>query len=287
MRESIFDIVSENIDISGDAERIIKMATEEETLVIKGSYTLFNFVGTYCFHTWKYRGHTTDISDYLNVLDFDYLEANATLHTLNEEDFFILIELVYNFWQLAENRLHSHPEDENINYCGNFYHLKNVMDDILDNYNHIAHINEDHTQVLVIENKPEVTAVSEMLPSLSLDLIKYNHRTLKGDLKSKKSILISLARELEPKRDSLNKLNSQLTKDIFCMLNNLDIRHNNTSNENPKTYHNYVANMSRDCLEKWYDELYQMLLLAFLLLENIPRTEHVKELNTKIKECSN
>jgi hypothetical protein len=38
-------------------------------------------------------------------------------------------------------------------------------------------------------------------------------------------------------------------------------------------------------LEKWYDELYQMLLLAFLQLDNIKRNECVKELKENIASC--
>lgn len=42
--------------------------------------------------------------------------------------------------------------------------------------------------------------------------------------------------------------------------------------------------MTKARLEKWYDELYQMMLLAFLLLDNVDRTENVKELKEKIIE---
>ena len=46
----------------------------------------------------------------------------------------------------------------------------------------------------------------------------------------------------------------------------------------------YVAKMRKDRLEKWYDELYQMILLAFLLMDNTKRTDRVKELKVKINE---
>lgn len=65
------------------------------------------------------------------------------------------------------------------------------------------------------------------------------------------------------------------------MLNNLNIRHNNRSKKD-KNYKEYVAKMRKERLEKWYDELYQMILLAFLLLDNVERTERVNELKTNI-----
>ena len=50
------------------------------------------------------------------------------------------------------------------------------MDDILDQYNHIAYQNNGKACILVIENKEEVTAAAEILPeSLSLDVIKEKH----------------------------------------------------------------------------------------------------------------
>ena len=66
------------------------------------------------------------------------------------------------------------------------------------------------------------------------------------------------------------------------MLNNLNIRHNNRSKKDKSKYKEYVANMSKTRLEKWYDELYQMMLLAFLLLDNIERKKKVSELKSKI-----
>ena len=94
--------------------------------------------------------------------------------------------------------------------------------------------------------------------------------------------MLSLGSELEPKRKELQLLDKQLSEDIFFMLNNLNIRHNNRSKKDKSKYKEYVANMSKTRLEKWYDELYQMMLLAFLLLDNIERKKKVSELKSKI-----
>ena len=37
-------------------------------------------------------------------------------------------------------------------------------------------------------------------------------------------------------------------------------------------------------LEKWYDETYQMILLSFLLIDNVERARSVKLLKSKISE---
>lgn len=281
MRKSIFDIVAENTDLSGDIKRIILMSQEESVLCVDGfrNHTLFSFVNEYCFKYWDYRGHCVNVTDYLKTLSFDDIKKKALIDT---DSLFTLIELIYNFWNLADQRFYISEKGYKLQWCGNYYHLIDVMDDILDQYNHIAYTNDEKTCVLVIENKEEVTAVAEILPtSLSLDVIKYNHRSLKGEIELKKAILLKLANELEPKRAEIEAVNKQLASDIFFMLNNMNIRHNNRSKKD-KNYKEYVAKMTKDRLEKWYDELYQMMLLAILLLDNTDRTSKLKELKTKI-----
>ena len=150
-------------------------------------------------------------------------------------------------------------------------------------YNHVAYINEEQECVLIVEDKAEVTAAAEIMPTpaLAVDVVRYNHRTLRGEIELKKKILLAMGAELEAKRKKLHAINSTLENDIFFMLNNLNIRHNNKS-KGDKNYKEYVAKMRKDRLEKWYDELYQMLLLAFLLMDNTKRVEKVKELKEKI-----
>ena len=66
------------------------------------------------------------------------------------------------------------------------------------------------------------------------------------------------------------------------MLNNVNIRHNNRSKKDKGKYKEYTAKMTKVQMEKWYDELYQMMLLAILLLDNTSRAERVKTLKDKI-----
>ena len=105
------------------------------------------------------------------------------------------------------------------------------MDDILRQYNYTAYIPEDDECVLVIEDKPEVTATAEIVPeTLALDII----------------------------------------------------RHNNQNINEPSKYKKYVAEIDNQHLEDWYDELYQMMLLALLLLDNIERQKSIDELKEKV-----
>lgn len=282
MRKSIFDIASERVDIKSEVHRIIHVATEEETLCINEyeDKTIFDFVDEHCFVEWEQRGHFINVKDFLCALDFVNLTKQAET---DSEALLTVIELVYNFWYLCFQKLDDFQKGYVLQWCGNFYHLRDIMDDILEQYNHAAFTSEKKDCVLIVENKGEVTAVAEILPAkLAFDTIKYNHRSLQGEIELKKSILISLGAELEPKRKELQSIDKRLSEDIFFMLNNIDIRHNNRSKKDKAKYKEYVAKMTKKQLENWYDELYQMLLLAFLLLDNVDRTAKVKELKDKI-----
>lgn len=282
MRKSIFDIVAENMDMESEANRLVTMSSEECVLVVN-TYTddtLFNYIDAYCFKEWEHRGHFVDVDDFLEALRYDDLKEDAT-H--NVDALLTLIELIYNFWELSRKQFHDTKKGYKLEWCGNYYHLKDVMDDVLSQYNHVAYVNEDQECVLIIEDKSEVTAAAEIMPTpaLAVDVVRYNHRTLRGEIELKKKILLAMGAELEAKRKKLHTINTTLENDIFFMLNNLNIRHNNKS-KGDKNYKEYVAKMRKDRLEKWYDELYQMLLLAFLLMDNIERVEKVKGLKEKI-----
>lgn len=281
MRKSIFDIVSENIRIEDEIKRIVTMAEDEYILYANYSHIkLFKFVDEYCFKHWEYRGHFINVDDYLKALDYTALKRSAP-QDINS--MLTVIELIYNFWNLSQQEFYDDEKGYDLKWRGNYYRLRDVMDDILQQYNHIAYTNEVNDCILVIEDKEEVTAVAEIVPSaMAFDIIKYNHRSLQGEIELKKSILISMGAELEPKRRELQSLNKQLSEDIFFMLNNINVRHNNRSKKDKSKYKEYVAKMSKSRLEKWYDELYQMMLLAFLLLDNVDRTANVKDLKEKI-----
>lgn len=73
---------------------------------------------------------------------------------------------------------------------------------------------------------------------------------------------------------------NQMFHQLFAfkgMFNNMNIRHNN-STEGDKNYREVVAKMTQDELENWYDETYQLCLLAFLELDNVERTKKVAQL---------
>ena len=126
-------------------------------------------------------------------------------------------------------------------------------------------------------------SVAETLDlSLSYRVIEYNHHSMKGDLTRKREILLALADKLEPQGDRLKQINSSLKSDLFFLFNRINIRHNN-ADPSGSYYREFVSKMNDEDLEQWYDETYQMCLLAFLELDNIERKKRVEELKKDIE----
>lgn len=281
-RKSIFEILQANNSMEEDVDRIEHLFGSETLFTDnrnyqREDYTLKKFVDYFCFDDWKNRGHCIDLNDFLKTVDYRGYCRRAKLG--DADAFFGFVEIVFNCWKMAELYMNA---EENINYYTNFYHLYDIMIDCLSHYNHTAVYDENTEQVLVIEDNPAITAVAETVdPQLSLNVLKYNHYTLRGKIDEKKTILLALGAELEPKRKILAGINSTLEDGVFFMLNSLNLRHNNLSPDN-KHYKEFVYQMSNETLESWYDELYQMILLAFLEIDQIERNSKVKTLKANI-----
>lgn len=152
----------------------------------------------------------------------------------------------------------------------------------LDWLNYEAKTFNKQGRVLIVHKNAPATAVAEIVEAdLAYQIIQYNHHTLQGDIEAKKTILLALGSELEPKRKLMEARTKTLTDGIFFMLNNLDLRHNNRSKKD-KNYKEAMANMRKNKLEQWYDELYQMMLLAFLELEQSDRELKITELKQHV-----
>lgn len=139
---------------------------------------------------------------------------------------------------------------------------------------------------IYVEKSPAAISVSEsdLIPKdLSYKVISYNHHTMKGNIQEKKNTILKLADLLEAKRSQLATIDRTFCSDIFYLFNNLNIRHNNIDPSAIGKFKQVVANMSQEELEHWYDETYQMCLLAFLRLEQSERKAEFDKLKSKIE----
>ena len=107
---------------------------------------------------------------------------------------------------------------------------------------------------------------------------------MKGNITEKKNIILQLASLLEPKRNQLKEINHNLEDILFYCFNNLNIRHENIT-PGTTNFKARIKSMGKNELEKWYDEVYQLCLLAFLEIDNKERIIKVKQLKDEIEKC--
>lgn len=145
---------------------------------------------------------------------------------------------------------------------------------------------QDELSVLVEKNAVvKAVAESDLIPDdLSYKLITYDHHSMRGDLEGKKTIILRLAALLEAKKSILHQVNPNLENDLFYIFNNFNLRHNNCDSSAKGKYKPYIANMKKDDLEKWYDEAYQMCLLAFMEIEQAARKPKFDAIKAEIEK---
>lgn len=277
-RKNIFEMVAEIFDVSIELDRMYRLF-EKRGIVSSYpyTYTLRDYIKNVGFSTWRNRGRCVDLNDFLSLLDYDALWQSAQTDV---QDLFTLVEIIYNFWYVAERKVNASYGSGDSGR--DFRLLKKILDDCLAHYNYKGEYFRDLEQLIVIEDKPEATAVAEIVDDdLGYKVLRYNHYMLKGDLETKKDILLALGADLEPKRKQIQAIDKDLEDGIFYILNNLNLRHNNKT-VGDKNYRQAVADMDDTTLESWYDELYQMMLLAYLQLDQVARSAKVKVLKQTV-----
>lgn len=279
MRRNFAQILrSAKVDYKKEYKKLYNMLFAEKT----------DDYGNFCSNYTLLSGAFTDFffhGTYLSLEEFD--EDNGisfpdpSIDDPSLEDLVLLMEYFYN---MLMGYYISYPDggfESQINTRFIMKHIENVGGTI--GYKLVY----DNNLYIFVEKDSTVTAVAEsdLIPdNLSYRLITYDHHSMRGDLESKKSIILQLAGILEGKQKELNQVNPTLKKDLFYIFNNLNLRHNNCDSQS-KNYKHAVADMGEEVLENWYDETYRMCLLAFMELEHAGRKPEFDKLKATIENA--
>lgn len=280
-RRNIFELLAEKYDVVKEMNKIAQLFAGIQIVATNPlnfqstQYSIEGVFEAYCFICWKQR------QAYISCQE---LKADLKLpqkFSSNLEDILKGLEYYINILERLSARLNL---PNNISFsCPPIYHilLQNI-NILLDHLNYEKQIFKEEEQVILVPKNPAATAVAEISPKkIAFAILKYNHASLKGDLEGKKQLLLSIANEYEP----LLKNPIDGFKDYFDktngLLNNLHLRHNNKTG---KKKNDLVSNMPEEDLEKWYDELYQLLLFCVLIQDNIKRKAKVEELLKQLKK---
>lgn len=227
------------------------------------------------FTSFPYRKTCISLDDFEKTCGYHFVEDPLDFNL----DYLVsFCEYSYNLICLIEQNSGAFRSSE-LNSALWFYTKQ--VERVVENIGYMANT-QDNVTDFVPKDQAVISVAETVEPELSYKVIEYNHHSMKGDLERKKAILVALGRKLEPKRGKLKQINDSLESNIFMLLNNMNVRHNNK--EPGKKYKKYVAEMEDEELEQWYDDLYQMILLAFLELDHLDRKGRLEQLNENLKE---
>jgi len=217
------------------------------------------------FRYFPFRGTCVDLFDFDRKYGF---QVETMPETVDEECLVTFSEYYYNFIVALEKL---QRERDDIPPVDEIY--KNQIDAIVEELGYMKVQDEDGIITFVVKDPGAVAvAESEIIPqSLSYRVLEYNHHSWKGNIEKKKQALLMFAEILEPQRAELQSISKELCDDVFFAFNNMNIRHNNIAQSTPSKYRKVIAMMEAEEMEKWYDEVYQMCLLACLELANVER----------------
>ena len=220
--------------------------------------TIYWHIEKEVFDKLPIKGTFINLKDLLNGLGINLNKRNATL-----DDIFNLAEFI----------LCAVDAD----FGGRKYLYKPLLDNIniiLEKTSHKI-ISIGKGKIIVPKDaKVEQAASLAKSGSLSLEILKYNHRSNIGNIDNKRSILASIGKSYET---TLKKDKSQLADDIRFLLNNLDIRHDNQKGNNE------LLKIVGDDLEKWYDNLYSLFVAYIIEDEKNAILGQVKKLKEALK----
>lgn len=234
--------------------------------ILSDSFTSFYFHGTY-----------------LSLQEFDEENGfNFPAPVKENPKFDDLIKLMEYFYNMLVGYMNSHD----ISFFSNI-NTQFLMQHILAVCEAIGYRQEMEDGFTVFVEKNAVAAnvaESDLIPDdLSYKLITYDHYSMRGNIEAKKAIILRLAGILEGQKAKLHQVNPSLEKDLFYIFNNFNIRHNNCERIS-KDYKPVIADMDKNELEKWYDETYQMCLLAFMEIEQAERKPKFDVIKAEIEK---
>lgn len=136
---------------------------------------------------------------------------------------------------------------------------------------------------IIVEKNKTATMAAQLVTNttVAFDLIEYNHFAIKGHLAEKKVILVSIAGYIEPILNSKTLSSAgykQLESDAGFVFNNFHIRHNNKEGSKAN---DYIATISNNELEEWYDKAYELALSVIIINDYLSIGNDIAEIKPK------
>lgn len=257
MKNNVFEILNDKINYNSEYKKLQKLLLTAQYIPdpFYGSYSSFQLTETFNDNItkFKHRGTYLSIKEMINKIEKSF-SSNIVLKTL------YLCELILNVIDFTDSIVINHSRSEQM------LQLIDNVNIILDKSGYIAKYNKKENRIMVVcKNADTFEAINSTSDKdIQYLLLQYIDLRTTNDVITKKDILTNFGQYLEPKRDDLSEINKDLADTIFFGLNNFHLRHNNKEGKDKKEY---IINMEKEDLIKWYDRLYSLILIAIRLLE--------------------
>lgn len=262
---SIFDILNTNDSLYVEIMKINHLFFYEAiTVKNNDAFIQRSTLGTFInslFRQWKHRGTCLSLEEATRKLRLD-----QEINNWSENQCFLSIEFILNMLELFIDNEYSEDNNQIITIHENIYKI------LEDCNKQIVYIDDKY---YVLEKDSTVTTVVDLIDDTktSISVVAYNYTSNKGNIFEKQKILKILADDFEPriKRLKADGRYSKLAIDLSFLFNNINIRHNNTENNQTTLDLNNTEE-----LEKYYDITYRRYLLAVLACEELDTKKQIE-----------
>jgi len=278
MKSHFYDLLHKmEIEPIAELNRLDTLFTSEKSVVVEGFprdyyYTLEQFIDNTIFRSLPFRGTYTNIREMRVALNIASYQFDDSIECL-----FLYCEFLKAILPFVNHK--------NASAMNQIIIIFNNIDVVLEKTNY-EWLERSSREFIIVEKNKITTEAVEIIKddATAIKAIEYNHYALKGDLGKKKEILLKLADYVEPLLKS-RKLEqngfSDLQSDLGFVLNNFNIRHNNIDGNNAKEYVVKLTKTSE--LEKWYDNAYEMILMATITADHIDITNELKRIKSSFR----
>lgn len=258
MRISIFNL-NDNKTYKDEYIKIIKVLNSKCITFNKKTYTYFDYINTYLFNNWKYRGTYIDCFEYLN-----FIGVNINSKKITEDSFINLIEFILNIGILIEsNKYYNVNTTFSVPARSIIFHNIPI---ILEKLNYQAYDLDD--KALIYKKDIDYEDLLEILPDDINELIlSYNNINNNG-IKTKRLILYKLYEFIEKDIEKYKSYNSSLITSIKQVINKMGV-----IGQIDKKY----THLSTYKLRKYYDYCFNMI--TYLI-----RTEQILKYKDELKK---
>lgn len=280
MRRGHFSEIIKNteLDIKAEYNRLFDMFYLEKPFTdgVFDEYSLCDYIDK-TFLSFPFRGTCVSLEDFDRThsfifeqqprdFDIDYL-INFCEYSYNLT-MYLQVGQPYDFIYLLDNRDFINKYLQQVNEVINKLRYRIINE---------GGLNKFVPNSIFVE---EAVNVSDK--SIEERLYEYNHFSYKGDLAKKKDTLLAIYDKMTANESELKSINKELSNNLAFAFNNLNLRHNNVDNTS-KDFQEATSEMSEEEMEKWYDDIYQLCLLAIIEVGNIQRKKELKDLQQKYR----